>query len=134
MKFLNPESTIDYVCRCDRDKPKDEQVVFELTTLTIEEEALISNTYGYKENGEMTINLGDQTVLALNLGLAGIRNAEVNGKPLELVRDEVKKFYPGTKKRPWKTNVLNMIPPRERQEIAEEIKRLSNLTEEEEKN
>jgi len=130
MKLLNPDSTMDFVPLCDRDLPKEEQAVFELSFLTVDEEALITDKLGQVgADGDFKVNLGSQAVTALDLGLAGAR---VEG--LSLKRDETSKYYPCTKKRKWDRKELSKIPPAVRQEVAREIMRQSNITEEEEKN
>lgn len=112
MKSVNPKITVDYIPECDRELPKEEQTIFELTQLTAEEQAFLQDLSGAT---------GTQISVALNLGLAGARNFyDSNGDPVVFKRDGEKRVIIG-KKRPWLDSVLTLIPPVVRDELAAQI-------------
>lgn len=135
MEFISPKSTFKYILKCDRDKSEEQQTIWHFFYLTAEEEALISDKLGQvKEGGDFAINLGTQGMLALDLGLAEIENGFCDNKPVILERDETRKYIPNTKKRPWKRTILDMIPQKERQELANVAINSGELEEEDRKN
>lgn len=76
----NPNSTFDYVLKCDRDKPVEDQTVFKLSVLNAAEYAEIedSTVVGDREHGFRTQS-GSTILRVLRLGLRGwsnLRNEE----------------------------------------------------------
>lgn len=135
MDAVTPGTTTDYICKCDRGKPTDKQTVFKLSVLTIQEDALITNALGQvTQGGDLKVNLGTQSLLALNLGLDGVENLNNKGKEFVFVRDEKALMIKPTRKRPWSDASLEAIQKDERSEIAQVIINGGELTEEQLKN
>jgi len=136
MEFISPKSTFKYILKCDRDKPEEEQTIWHFFNLTADEEAVLSDSLGQVKSGsgDFAVNLGTQGLIALDLGLAEIENGNFNGNPVVLERNIQKSPIKNTKKKPWKRDVLDMIPKEERSELASVAINGGELEEEERKN
>jgi len=136
MKAISPKTTFDYVCKCDRDLPKEDQTIWELSHLTAEQEAYLEDRTGALNNdGGYQVSVGSVNLIALHMGLKGVRGFyDENGNKADLVRDERKaKKLPGGL-RPWTDKSLSMIHKDERDELADVIRQTGVLDEEELKN
>jgi len=135
MKAVSVNSTTDYICKCDRGLPKEEQTVFKIRSLSVEQEAVLEDALGQvKQGGDFAVNLGSQALLALNLGLENVENLTgPKGKAVKMERDERKALLKGGV-RPWKDESLSQIPRAERNEVAQFIINGGQLTETEAKN
>lgn len=133
MEAITPNSSFDYVCKADRDLPKEKQSIWKIKHLSAREEAIIEDAMGeMTKGGNFAINLGSQALLALNIGLNGVENFPPS-KPIKFKRDE-SSMVPGTNIRPWRDRDLSSIPKSARAELAKVIIDGPNLTEEESKN
>lgn len=132
MKAVCVKAVRIYVPTCDRDLPASEQTRFSLKHLTPRDEALLDNMLGSVRGDSMDMRLGDQALMALNLGLVGVENFfDSEGKPVELERES--KMLHGYVK-PIKDEILGLIPKDIRAELSNEIMRGSDIDEEELKN
>jgi len=129
-------TSFDYILPSERKLPKEDQTIFKLKLLTIEQEAYLDNIDGVSKT-EYKVNAGTKMIDALNMGIEDVINFYVGDdeKPFEFQRDETKKLktYPG-KIRPWKSEHLGLIPKDDRSELYLAIKGVSELEEEEAKN
>lgn len=135
MKAVSPEIPYPYILKEDRGLSKEEQTIFNLTHLTVSEDAYLENRSGeMKRNGEYIVNVGDAIPLGLHLGLESVENFK-NGsaEDVQLIRDETKKYLVG-KKRPWSDESLSKIKRDARIELYTTIRNGGQLEEEEEKN
>lgn len=125
-----------YIPECDKDELPGEQSVIIITDLTLEEHALLTDSLGQvRQNGDFAVNLGSQGLLAWDLGVSGIDNfIDEKGNAIELKRDEAKRYIGATKKRPWKRDILGLIPRDVISEVSTLIINGNDLTEEEKKN
>lgn len=135
MKAANPKSNYNYIVEDDRELPKEEQTVFVLSHLTLEQEEYLDNRVGQVNDDGYAVNAGTIPLIRLHLGLVEIQNFfDNNGKPITLERDKTKKSsLPGVG-RPWKTSILQKIEKKYREEIAEAIQKGVELSEDELKN
>ena len=135
MKAVSPEVPYPYICDADKDLPTDEQTVFNLTHLTVSEDAYLENHSGQmKRNGEYILHVGDAILLGLHLGLESVDNfTNGSNESIELERDGNAKIIVG-KKRPWSEESLSKIPRDARIELYKAIRNGGELVEEEEKN
>jgi len=133
MKGVSPKDTFDYICKDDRKLPKKDQTVFKLAHLTIEQEADLDDQLGRVTDDGYQVSIGSTALLALHYGLKDVRNLDVDGKEVELKRDErAKKLKGGV--RPWRSDCLSAIPKTARTELSDAIKEGGELTGEERKN
>jgi len=133
---INPGDTFEYVCKEDRELPKNEQSVFVCGFLTVEQDEDIENKLGSLTDDGYQVAMGSISLLALHYGLKSVKNIDGKGNDLVLERDETKKVLKGGV-RPWKTKTgegLSLIKKSARQEVAQAIRAGGNLSEEERKN
>ena len=133
MKGVSPQDTFEYVCKKDRDLPKEEQTVFVLAYLDLDQEADLDDKLGAVTDAGYQVNIGSTTLLALHYGLREVRNLDVKGAPVVLERDQAKKQLRGGV-RPWKHAGLSKIPKSARTELSEVIRAGGELSEDERKN
>lgn len=136
MKAVSPKTTYEYVPKCDRELPPDEQTVAVFSHLTIEQEAYLDDRTGSLDaDGGYQITMGSQNLLALHMGLKELRNFhDPDGNLVELQRDQNKKANLPEVGRPWKTSQLSFIEKSVRQEFAEVIRKGGEIEEEDRKN
>lgn len=114
MKSVNPNAEIDYIPESDKDASPADQTTFKLGQLTAEEQQFLQDLSGAT---------GTQIMMALHLGLRGAENFfDSTGNAVVFRRDDEKRVLVG-KKRPWKDNILTLIPPVIRDELAAKITR-----------
>jgi len=113
----------NYITLCDQELPEDQQTIFILSDLTI----------GQSEYIERSSGRGSLTLRTLHVGLKGIINFKLDEKPFSFLRDGNGQSLPGNLK-PWKSDHLKKIPALERNEIADKILAINEITEEEKKN
>jgi hypothetical protein len=133
MKGVSPKDTYEYICREDRSLPKEEQTVFVLNYLDIDQEADIDDKLGCVTDAGYQVSIGSTALLSLHYGLNDVKNLSVDGESMKLVRDESHRKLKGGI-RPWKSSCLSAIPKPARTELAEVIRNGGELTEEERKN
>lgn len=135
MKAVNNKSTEKYIAKIDRNLPENEQTIFHIRQLTVEQESIIEDELGrVKPGGDFAINMGTQSLLALNMGLESVENLfDDDGKPVDMERDESKKLLAG-KVRPFQESSLSRIPRAVRNEVAQYIINGRELGDETEKN
>ena len=130
MDAINPNSTFDHVCKCDRNEPPEKQTIWKIKYLSVREEAILSDNLGaVNKEGDFRINLGTQGLMALHIGLMVPENWNA---PLE--RDlSAHPVYPGGPK-PWKESHLSKIPRKQRAELSQVVINGGEEEEEERKN
>lgn len=136
MKAISPKSTYKYICKEDRDLPPEEQTVFTLRHLSVEQDAFLTDKGGYLTDDGYNMHSGTVGLMCLDMGLVEISNMPAeDGAPAELARDETRsaKTYPGNI-RPWKRECLDAIPKAARIELVAQIRFGDELEESEEKN
>ena len=133
MKGISPKDTFTHVCLQDRELPKEEQTIFTLGYLSVEQEAHVDDSSGCTTNAGYQIQTGTVYLLCLHYGLKSITNLPIDGKEIVLERDETKPKLKGGIY-PWKLECLNKIPKSARNEIAQKIRFGGELEEEERKN
>lgn len=124
MKAINPSKVHDYVCKSERGLSSSEQTVFKVKYLTVNQTAeLRDEIYTVKGVGKARsekLQTGTVDMKTLKLGLVGWANfKDEEGK--EVVFDKNKII-----------DMLDMIPPEARTELAGHIRGESELTEGEE--
>ena len=135
MIIVTPGSSRRYVLQDERDLPESEQSVFLLRALTLAQIMKIEDAAASVSPGDNTVNIrsGSSKVVALEQGLEGWENVrDANGNQIK---------FKGTKKKVKGETViqpdmetLSLIPPKYRNELAEEITNGSQLDEETEGN
>jgi len=130
MKPASIFKEIDYVCLCDRDLKKEEQTVFVVGSLTVEQEAYLDDI---AEGEAGTVKYGTIILETLHMGLKKVKNFKDGNKSIKFERDEKGPVMPGDV-HPWKTECMQRIALKERREICTFIRGLSALSEEELKN
>lgn len=121
---------LDYVCICDRELKKEEQTIFVVGSLTVEQEAHLDDI---AEGAPGEIKYGTIILEALHMGLKKVKNFKDGTKSIKFERDENGPILPGDL-HPWKSECLQKIALQERREICTFIRGMSGLTEEELKN
>lgn len=118
----------DWIPHCDRKKKPKEQSIIEVTTLTFEQDTWFENRAG------QTALEGDKMQWLLDMGVKGVRNVNIDGKPVVMKRDEKSDLtYPGEIK-PWLSDSLSLIPKSERSRLGFRIRYGKELTGEDRKN
>ena len=132
MKAITPNSSIEYICKEDLNRPKKEQTVFRIKQLSVSEEAFIEDQLGkVKKGGDFAVSVGTQSLIALHIGLIGVDNLQNgDGKPITFQRDQSGHPIFGAVY-PWKNKCLSAIPRRVRNEVAQYIINGGELEEDE---
>lgn len=125
MKAINPKEKNDYVCVDERSLPTKDQTVFEVTFLTAQQASKIRNELysvtGVGAKRAERLLTGDNELKTLKSGLKGWRNFK-NDKNEDVVFDASRV-----------DDMIDMIPPKYRTELAEYIGGNSEVKEGEEK-
>ena len=132
MKPVQIFSEYDFVCPEDENEPVEEQAVFTICNLTVEQDAFLDDTI----QGDVGLKFGSNILHVLNMGLKKIKwTAKIKGKSVEMKfeRDPKGMSYPGNAT-PWKSKHLQQIPLRIRRIVAAKIRSLGELEEAEVKN
>ena len=128
---------VPYVLKQDLELPESEQTSWHIRPLKFKEKAKIQDSSivthlgwagakGERKDAEMHHMTGTVAKMALEAGLVKIENlTDSNGNPVAFHQDQT----PANREK-----VLDMIPPAWLKEIAEEILKISGMTEEEQKN
>jgi len=124
-------SEFDFVLPDDQKLKKEEQTVFVLQSLTVEQEAFLDDTIEGEVPGQM--KYGSTILNVLHMGLKGVKNFPPGGKQIKFARDETAEKLPGDV-HPWKSSCLQRIDVQSRRLISAKIRSLSQITEEESKN
>lgn len=128
---LNPNTEFDYVLESQRDDKKQDQIIWKLKMLSAKEDELLDNAWSLVE-GEMKLNLGTQTRLALDIGLVGVENFfYADGTPVTIERS-TRKMHGFVRQLTDET--LSAIPKEVRGELAKAIMEGSQIGEEDVKN
>jgi len=90
MLAIDPKKDrLEFVPKCDRALPKEDQTVFVCRPLSVSEEALVSDLSRYNEDGTLTLNNYQKAVLAFRLAVEGVRNLRDGaGKEVAIDREE----------------------------------------------
>ncbi len=115
IEALNPEKTIDYVCKEDEKDP----TTWHLKRLTIAEETYISEmaVSASKEDGASKVF--EYTLTALHIGLIGADNFSLDGEPVKFERDNsAPDLIAGSGLKPLTGDTLMKIPREVRDELA----------------
>jgi hypothetical protein len=109
MRAADPNATIDHVFEEDKGLPSEQQTIFPVQQLTVEERAFLKNLRG---------NEGTVTLYAIHLGIGAPRQFfDHKGNPIVFQRDEKAPVILGNK-RPWKTECLAYLLPHVMDELA----------------
>lgn len=124
MKAINPSKVHDYVCKPERGLSSSEQTVFKVKYLTVNQTAeLRDEIYTVKGVGKARsekLQTGTVDMKTLKLGLVGWANfKDEEGKEVVFDKNKI-------------VDMLDMIPPEARTELAGHIRGESELTEGEE--
>jgi len=136
MKAVAPSQSIDFVIPDEMKLPKEEQTVFVITPLTVDQQQILDDNSGYTGEGGYYLTVGKSNLLALHMGLKEVRNLpDENGKDVVLERDptRLKNSFPVVG-RPWTTESLGKIPIEARDIVARKIKDGATLEKSELKN
>ena len=131
---LTPGHEWDYICKCDRELPEEEQTVWRLRTLTEEQYRQLVDklTTTDQESGELRFNLGSHIYRAVRYGLVGVKNfRDENGKEIELVTTQ---RGPKPEHAVVRDEFIAKIPPQVRHELADAIVERNKLAHSEAKN
>lgn len=122
MKALNPKATHEYVCKEDKKLDENDQTVFVVKYLSIEQSANIrDNMYqvdGSMKNRKERILAGTSELEVLKLGLKGWKNFrdELTGEKVDFDDKNI-------------MEMIGRIPPAARTELADHIRGESTLSE-----
>jgi hypothetical protein len=115
----------EYICKCDRNEKPENQTKFVIGSLTVEQEAFVSdNSDGY----DGSTKYGSLILLRLHLGLHRVVNFDA-----KMERDKNAPALPGGVQ-PWTSDSLFNIPEPERREICMKIRTINEIQVEEAKN
>lgn len=132
MKALTPKQKWEYVPLCDRNLPKEEQVVFILKPLIAEHRAIWQDHSASVVNGQYVVQQGTQNLMLLNFGLDSVNNLkDYNDNPVVISRNESRSYY-GVQ--PLTEEFLAAIPYDIQIEVATEIYHGTTVGETEVKN
>jgi hypothetical protein len=125
---------MDYVPKSCRDEELEDQPIFKLRFLEVAEYAEIQDelfkSSGFGKKRQEKFMLGQQTMLALRIGLTGWENFKyANGEPVEW--DDPKQGRDKEDRARIMDKNLNKIPPAERAEMADYVRGESSLGEDE---
>jgi hypothetical protein len=76
VKALTPKSEFEYVLRCDRELPEEDQTVFILRPLTVSEQAEVADVMfgGTAGSEDLIVRSGSVQIKTLRKGLVGWKN------------------------------------------------------------
>jgi hypothetical protein len=112
MRAADPNATYRHIFDEDKALPPEQQTVFPLSNLTVQERAFLRNLKG----AEGTIIL-----YALHLGLGAPENfRDQAGNPIVFQRDDKAPVILGNK-RPWKEECLGYLLPETQEKLSELI-------------
>lgn len=133
MKAISPKGLIRFVPSVDKKLPKEEQTVFILKPLTVEEEAILDDAQWRVINGKREFSFARKCLAAIHLALVGVENfSDEDGNKFNVEREEFEHETLGIKE--IKEEFLAKIPKSVRDEIALAILTSMNPTEEQRKN
>lgn len=120
MKGVRFQQAHDYICKCDKDLPKDEQVVFQCRYLTAQEQAdlrdMMYSVSGFGEKRSEKFLTGSSALMALRKGLKGWKNFNFMTNGSGESKEELV---------PFNEENFSCIPPEERDELANHIRGIS---------
>lgn len=123
---IDPSQPFDYVLKCDRELPHEEQTVWELKPLDVREAAQIEDgAVLFNSDGqEAKVASGSTTIKILQLGLKGVRNfRNRDGSEVQ--------FTTAKKGTVVSDTFLSRIGPEHRRELANAITEAAHLSEDE---
>jgi len=121
MKAIEPGKQVEFICKSERDLDKKEQTIFLVEYLTASENAkLRDDLYDVTGAGKArkeTLKTGTVELKALRMGLKGWKNfTDAKGEQISFNIDKI-------------DDMIDMIPPEARSEIADFIRGESALDE-----
>lgn len=129
---IDPMGTKEYVLKREQKKPADNQTRFKLKNLTARERAFIDdNMSQFTADGRVLLNSNLTAIRALECGLVGWENfKDAKGNQIQFIKEppkdwDAKKVFT----MPW-----DYLSREDRQELADAIKEMGQLTENEIKN
>lgn len=137
MIAIDPEEVFDYVLKAERDKPEEEQSVFELGVLTSRQEAKLQDQ-AFSMSGATMVATTPSGTMNLQTLRAALRNwrkvrardgsevpFECEGKRLDVLGEQLD---------PPSYKTLDRIHPDDRAELAQAIRNANRVTDDEAKN
>lgn len=116
---VNPTATRTVITPEDKDLKPEEQSKWTISNLTTAERAFLNNLTG----------VGDSIVYAMHLGLASVEDFyDGDGNAIKLERDATARPIIG-KKKPWKPECLDRIPPKVQDFIYGEVMKGAEIPE-----
>lgn len=113
---LNPRKTVEYVLESERNIPKEEQTVFEIATLTVEQESIVKDAIFV--NGKASPY--NQYAVAFKMGVRNVRNlVDANDEKIEYKNSD---------------EIISAIPRSDRDEVGLFVLRSIERSKEETKN
>lgn len=117
---LDPVSTYKYVLNCQREDPREEQIVWHLKTLSARENALVEDYSGQYAGGNYMATNGTENLVTLNCGLIAVDGfTKTDGTKVEIEREKSASNGIYT---PIKSEILDLIPEFIRIELARAIR------------
>jgi hypothetical protein len=130
MKPQSPRQVVRFVASCDAKLPEDQQTVFLIKPLTVEEQDMLEDAYRVTDESGMVVRSSFATQLteAVHLGLSSIEGAgEFPAIERETVPDKFGVYR-------IKSEILELIPRKIRQEIGLRVIEMLKPSEDERKN
>jgi hypothetical protein len=133
MKALSPRQVMRFVPSCDRKKPSEQQTVFLLKPLTVEEEDILEDSFWrLSQNGQKNRpSFSSKCTMAVHLAIVKIENLEGVEGSVEPPREEIPDEF-GVNR--IESDFMLSIPKPVRDEIALFVLNGMSPTEEERKN
>lgn len=129
---IDPREKFEYILEADRDKPEDEQTVWELRALTFAQRNALEDMPTFTGEKEVAPKMGKMTRETLRAGLAGWRNfKDARGRIIEFECDPCERSVLGRKCKPVLDRCLERIHPSDVVELVNAISEVQRITDEE---
>ena len=128
---VNANETFPYICRAERELPKEKQTVFRLRRLPASVGMSLDNLHEAASTGaHVTLRVGAQRNVTLRAGLAGWENLpDSDGKPVEFRAVTGERVVFGiTLRNPCHESMIDLLPEEVAEELANAIRAGNTVT------